>query len=282
MKPRPPLPFEFDPKREDHAYFLGLLATDGSIFATSRNRGRVAIELSIRDAAVLDILAASIPYGSSQRSRVRTTNFRQASETVTLTFFDLRFRRDLEYLGYRAGRKSATVGLPKSTFDEIGFWRGVVDGDGSLGITGGGHAFVSLVTASQPLRDAFVEFVSRKTGSELRTNRNARDRVYNLLLFNERAQRLVSLLYSSGDVAIARKAEAASRVLAWRRPLDRKLRNFEIRPWTPTEDAIALSDQPQSAIAIALGRTVSSVSVRRWRLRQVSKTTVATESLIQK
>jgi hypothetical protein len=264
---RADLAFAFNPRRDDHAYFLGLFATDGTIYESSRNRGRVTFELCSTDASVLRVLADRIPYRSHFRDRYRNTNFAQGYRSVVLTFHDLRFRRELAALGYVAGKKSETVGPPRCVHDESGFWRGVVDGDGSLGMTGNERPFVSLVTASEQLRNAYVEFVARVAGVRPNPQRNARDRVFNIVVFDEPAQALVAQLYSDELIAIPRKLNAAKIVAAWRRPANRKRIDFERRKWTPEEDRSVLAGPPVAVIAAELGRTARSVNIRRWRLR---------------
>lgn len=112
-----------DPMRDEHAYFLGLLATDGNISETTRNRGRISFELGSRDADVLRSLAERIPAAGHLSTRSRTTNFRTGYESTVLAFHDLTLRREVAVLGYVAGRKFDTVGPPVGPYDERGFWR---------------------------------------------------------------------------------------------------------------------------------------------------------------
>ena len=259
--------FEFDPTRDEHAYFLGLLATDGSITAASRNRGRVTFELGAIDAPVLSALAKVMPYSGSLSSRRRTTNFCQSYESAILRFCDLRLRRQLHDWGYPSGKKSDTVGPPQCEYDESGFWRGVLDGDGSMGVTANDRAFVSLVTASELMRNAYIDFVAKITGAQPNPTRNTRDDVFNIVLFDEKAQWLVNHLYADDLVAIPRKLSAAKSVARWRRPEGRTRIGFERRKWTADQDRRVLSDLSLGAIATELARTVQAVNVRRWRLR---------------
>jgi hypothetical protein len=255
-----------DPLRDDHAYFLGLLATDGTIYEHTRNRGRVSFEISTADAAILHYLAALIPYKAHISQRLRTTNFRADHSSTVLAFHDLDLRRSLAQLGYVSGKKAFSVRPPLAPFHETGFWRGVLDGDGSLGLTRKNRPFVSLVTGSEPLRNAYVAFLSRLTGSCPNPNRNTRDRVYNIVLFDESAQILAASLYSSDVLAIPRKIEASKAILAWRRPEDRRRIAFERRRWNADEDRLVLSPFSEAHVAAKLGRTKASVSTRRWRL----------------
>lgn len=94
-----------------------------------------------------------------------------------------------------------------------GFGEGVIDGDGSLGLSCHDHCFISLVTASERLRNAYVSFVSPIIGYSPATQRNKRDGVYNICVFDEKAQKLAQALYGKATIAIPRKLEAASRVV---------------------------------------------------------------------
>src|SRR5665213_3655904 len=227
-----------DPRCDQHAYFLGLLATDGTISENTRNRGRVTFELGISDARILADLAREVPYRATLHERCRTTNFSANYRSGILSFFDLGLRRGLADLGYCAGRKSATVAPPRGPYNEIGFWRGVVDGDGSLGTIADGRPYASLITASQTLRDQYVDFVFRTTGSRPNPSRNRRDNVFNIVVYAEAAQQLASTLYTPGAIAIERKARAAETIKRWRRPGWQRRVTFERRRWLPSEDQI--------------------------------------------
>lgn len=257
-----------DPERDDHAYFLGLLATDGSISETSRNRGRVAFELGASDASILAELADRIPYRAHLSRRRRTTNFRADYDSAILSFHDLRLRRSLAALGFRSGKTATTIGLPTQAFNEIGFWCGVVDGDGSIGLTRTNRPFASFVTASERLRDGYVDFLYRVTGRRLNPNRNTRDRVYNIVVFDEGAQQIATTLYRNGTIAIERKAMSARLIADWKRPGWKKRITFERRRWNPDQDQDVLSGTTHKEVAVKLGRTLQSVKMRHWRLRQ--------------
>ena len=256
-----------DPLQDDHAYFLGLLATDGHIAESTRNRGRVSFELSAIDGSILRTLAARIPYRAHLSVRQRTTNFARNHISVVLNFHDLQLRHQLRDLGFGPGRKSSIIAPPRQPYNERGFWRGVLDGDGSLGMTGQNRPFVSLVTASETLRNAYVDFMHRTVGARPNPQRNQRDRVYNIVVFTETALQIVAELYSEDMIAIPRKLEAARFLSQWRRPPGSRRRTFECRRWSEEEDAVVLGGDPLATIAVKLRRTTCSVNLRRWRLR---------------
>jgi hypothetical protein len=256
----------FNPLCDSHAYFLGLLATDGHISATTRNRGRISFEIATRDANVLYRLAEAVPLPSRIRQRVRDTNFRRSYSSTNLTYHDLGFRRTLGELGYSPGKKSHIASAPLFPYDEVGFWRGVIDGDGSLGFTAGGRPFLSLVTNSQMLRDQYLSFLERYTGVARDPQRNRRDGVFNIMIWDEAAQAVAARLYARRSLAIDRKSSLAKALGRWLRPANRPRRTHMRKSWTREEDILVLSCSDIDLLARDLGRSRKSVAIRRWRL----------------
>jgi len=254
-----------DPK---WSYVLGLFQTDGNLSGKREGKGKFCIELSERDVQILTDVSHMIPFNFSIRRRERKTNFSESSATAILTICSLEFRKMLEEAGVPYGKKSFVVTPPSGDFSEIDYYRGVVDGDGSLGITGRGKPYLSLVTASQPLRDGFIGFIRRHIGVDKTSERNKRDGVYNISLFCELAQKIASILYYEDCMCIPRKHDGARVVMGWSRPLDMMVRGV-VKIWSPEEDEIVRSNTIEDAAAI-LGRSHSSVANRRFRLRQVT------------
>ena len=56
------------------SYVYGLLITDGSLNLSTRNRGKVTLEVNNKDSDIVEKLYKVIP-NSSVRERTRTTNF---------------------------------------------------------------------------------------------------------------------------------------------------------------------------------------------------------------
>jgi hypothetical protein len=254
-----------DLTRPDHAYVFGFAQADGHLSSDSRNRGCLGIELSERDEDVLAAIAASLSVVSHLSHRVRDTNFARAYRSSTLKVYDRAFREELVALGLPVGPKSRTITPPSVPLSERDYWRGIVDADGSLGITATGIPFLSLTCASPALASAFVAWCAPIAGIIRSISPNTRDGVFNIAYFKEDAQRVVHALYDGADIALDRKRQSSVAVLAWTRPTSQPA-PYRRRPWSPEEDAIALSMTVPGA-AVALGRTHQSVSVRSWRLR---------------
>jgi hypothetical protein len=255
-----------DLARPDHAYFFGFLQTDGHHSEGSRQRGRISVEVSAVDVAVLHAFRTLVsPLYSRVTYRDRVTNFGPNS-SATWTVCDLEFRRELLALGLPTGRKSDTVAPPAVPFSDRDYLRGLIDGDGSVGFTGAGRPFVSFVTRSAALAGFFCEQVESITGAHRTPRRNTRDSIYGLMVASDPAAQLAAWLYPPECLALERKRAAAIRVASWVRPAAMRARPVSKRPWTSDEDDVVRRMTIREA-AKQLGRSERSVNMRRWRLR---------------
>jgi hypothetical protein len=255
--------------RPDHAYFFGFAQTDGSHYAGTGQRGRLSIELSQRDEAVLHAFVSLFSIYSRVSYRERTTNF-GLHRAAVWTVCDLAFRRELAELGLPTGRKSATVAPPLTRFSNQDYLRGLIDGDGSIGFTRTGRPFVGFVTASQPLAEYFCAQGLSVAGAYRTPNRNTRDHIYNLMVAGDPAASLAAWLYPDGCLALERKREAAALVSAWTRPSGMRARPVAgARRWTAEEDADVFTGSIRESAA-RLGRSEKSVGIRRSRLRKLN------------
>jgi hypothetical protein len=254
-----------DLTRADHAYLFGFVQCDGHLTESTRNRGRLSVELSIRDVALLERFRELVPYPSSITTRTRTTNFAQGYTSAVWTVYALEARRELITLGLPVGRKSDLVAPPAVPFSRIDYLRGLIDADGSLGFMRPRDIpFVSLTTRSEAFRDFFIDSCPRLIGAPRGRRRNERDGIFNLLAIREAAVLLARVLYYEGCLALPRKMEAARQVKGWVRPPDMRVA-AERRVWTPAEDGVVIGNTIADAARL-LGRTTQSVNQRRWRL----------------
>jgi hypothetical protein len=260
----------FDLTIPELAYLFGFLQADGHLSKSTRNRGRVRIELQLRDRTILERFKELLPVYSSIGERTRDTNFKKGSESAIWTLYDQDLRTTLNALGLPYGKKSKLVAPPEPPFSECDYFRGIIDGDGSLGLTGNGFPFLSLTTSSPAMSSAYMDFVFKVTGKRKSTKPNKRDKMYNVCVFKEDAQLLASVLYYPGCLCLRRKALSAERVQAWVRPSNMIRVTWEKRRWTGKEDATILSLPVQKA-ARKLRRTERSVRVRLSRLRQADR-----------
>jgi intein/homing endonuclease len=255
-----------DLKKPEHSYFFGFIQGDGSFYRQSRNRGRLSIELKDSDRSLLEQFQSLFPTYSSINERMRDTNFKKDSCTSIFRIYDETFRNELINLGLSPGAKSRTVSPPNVDYSKRDYIRGLIDADGSLGVTSKGYPFISLVTASDSTKDAFIQLYEQLTGKTKESNRNTRDNIYNLAVFREDAQIMINALYYNGCLALERKKIKAQEALAWERPNSMKKVDFERKRWTDTEDKYLQSHTIEESIEY-LGRTKKSIEIRLWRLK---------------
>lgn len=254
-----------DLKKPEFAYFYGFIQADGSLSKATRNRGRLSIEINRNDSLLLEQFKKLLPNISYLSERERSTNFSKEYKSTTLKVYDKKFRDNLVELGMLYGKKSDIVGVPNVDFSEVDYYRGIIDGDGSLGLTGNGFPFLTLVTASDSLKNNYLNFLETITGKKKEMSRNKRDNIYNICIYKEDAQKVVAILYYDNCIGLERKKQKAVEVLSWRRPKGmRKVPNK--RKWTKEEDEYILSHTLTESVE-QLGRGTSSIKTRLWRLR---------------
>ena len=115
------------------AYIYGLLLTDGNMYING-SKGHVSLEISNRDEDIIYKLMDNIP-SSKFSTRTRNTNFKDNYKSITFRNNIKSFRESLVKIGYPLTDKKQKAQYPIGCSYEIDFWRGVVDGDGSIGYT---------------------------------------------------------------------------------------------------------------------------------------------------
>lgn len=249
------------------AYLFGFLQADGSLSKATRNRGRVTVELCLRDVEVLERFKDLLPVYSSITFRQRNTNFKKDYKTASWRLYDRDLREVLSALGLPYGKKSDVVAPPSHPFAKADYFRGFFDGDGSVGLTAQGWPFVSLPTSSSRMAAAFEAFWFGITGKHKRSEPNTRDAMYNLAVFKEDAQAIAREMYYPGCLALTRKMAAAEKMLRWVRPASMRKVTWERRRWTSEENAFVLGHAVQESV-YTLGRTERSIRVQLCRLRK--------------
>ncbi|BAY96256.1 hypothetical protein NIES37_01860 [Tolypothrix tenuis PCC 7101] len=255
-----------------YAYLFGFIQTDGHLYNNTRDRGRLSIEVNKKDEHILWAFKSLLPFNSSITERVRKTNFSNNHTSVIWRVYDKRFRDYLELWGLPNGCKSELIKTPSCSFSKVDYFRGLIDGDGSLGLTCKGFPFLSFVTSSSHIVVEYIELISQITGKVKTSNRNTRDSIYNIVVYKEDAQKLAKHLYYDGCLALSRKLIKANEVLNWSRPANMRCvtnRKF----WTPEEDKYITNHPIESSMKV-LGRSRNSIELRLWRLNKQSKQSV--------
>jgi hypothetical protein len=196
----------------EYAYMYGFPQADGHLSGSPGRKGRLTVEISAKDRALLESFQELTPYPSSIRERSRATNFSAAHRSALWSVCSLAARTTLNELGMPYGRKSSTIAPPRREFSGPDYLRGIVDADGSAGFTRTGVPFVSLTTESGAIAAYFCEHANEVSGVVRAPGRNARDGVLNVMVSMEHAQALAAHLYPRGCLSLERKQRAAARV----------------------------------------------------------------------
>lgn len=245
---------------EFESYYFGLLLTDGNLSLYERNRGKVTLEVSEKDADIVELLVENIPNSTLAR-RERSTNFSDDHKSVIFSNHKKEFRDFLIENGFPAKDKTEICGVPSGEYLERDFWRGVIDGDGSIGYIADGSPFISLVTKSENLKNSFLELLKKRFNIIKNINRNKRDGIYNIMVKNEEALLLGAYLYEDSKFFIQRKYESFLSISGWKRT--RKKINRQ--SWTSEEDSYILSHSVEESMK-HLNRTKASIAGRIYRL----------------
>jgi len=254
-------------KIPEHSYFFGFTQADGTLgkIKNFRNKGRLQIEVGEKDTHILKSFKQLFPsVYSGLRARTRDTNFKKGHTSYTLTICDMKFRNEINKLGIPYGKKSENVIPPTTDFCERDYIRGLIDGDGSVGITRKALPFISISVKSEPLKNYLCEIIEKIVGEKKRLSRNKRDNTYNIMLGRERAQKFIKYLYYPGCLSLKRKLRKVKSALKWKRPKD--LKRIFSKFWEPWEDKYIL-DHPLKESRNYLERTERSIKMRLWRFK---------------
>ncbi|MFF2063787.1 LAGLIDADG family homing endonuclease [Streptomyces sp. NPDC058200] len=255
-----------DLEEPSYAYMFGFLQADGHLAQEAGRKGRLTVEINVRDVEILGEFQQLTPYNSSIRERTRSTNFAETHHSATWTLCSLEARTTLNRLGLPYGRKSKKIAPPRVPFSRRDYLRGTIDADGSVGYTGQGYPFISLTTASTAVGAYLCRYARQLTGAEHIIKRNTRDGIYNVVYTKEAAVRLAEDLYYPGCLALERKRTAAGSLDSWTRPAGMRVAPPRQR-WKDGEDRVLLESGDATEAAQLLGRTVASCTLRLWRLR---------------
>jgi transposase len=196
----------FDELTSDAAYWIGFLFADGSVTGCGRS-GRVHVRISERDRDHLVKLRAFL--GSTHMIGAGPAGNYGGYPSKPSARFSVRSERlaqRLLSLGRYGGPINDTLARSRD------FWRGVVDGDGSLGFLATGYTYFGLV-GSRRLLEAFLLFLERN-GLDARMTIRPNKTIFQVATAGYIAERIVSLLYRNAAVALDRKAASAAKIAA--------------------------------------------------------------------
>ncbi|MEU7616120.1 hypothetical protein AB0M91_04785 [Micromonospora rifamycinica] len=194
----------FDSLTPDACYWIGFLFADGCVSYRPGHMPQISIGLAERDRGQLVALRDYLGCGNSISQRNPT----QGSCQFSVRSWSLADR--LVSLGRYGDSIDERLVVSRD------FWRGVVDGDGSLGIyrrvAPSGRTFAQFrVVGRRHVMTAFVAFLESSgiSGLSVRPHKS----IFTVGTTCGPAERIASLLYLNAEPALARKAEIAAQMI---------------------------------------------------------------------
>jgi hypothetical protein len=247
---------------------IGFLQGDGHHSEDTRNRGKIRIELNHRDIEILKkIKEILLPHMNvTIYNRIRDTNLKKNSHQTTLSIYDWAFRTVIKpYVPVGAKSDIIEPPLSLSNFSKKDYIRGLIDADGSIGISKENRPFISLCVSSEKIKEFLIKDIEEITGLKKYMNRTARDNMYNIMLNNEDAIKYASYLYEDSNLYLDRKYNEYLNFNNWVRSIPKKVGLS--KKWFPNEDEIVLDNSLSLQEKMdLLKRTEKSVKIRIWRL----------------
>lgn len=226
-----PAPFEADPLSPAAAYFVGLLLTDGCVLTPKTGSRKVKLSLAAEDAAIIGELRDFLRYTGPVRvyppRRACPLNGSPTQGTVELLVTSGRLADALAGWGV-CPRKTYTASADPRLLNSPHFWRGVVDGDGSVSSAGRRRVSLSVLSASRILIEQFMGFVrsvNPKTAAGpvvVKPSRDGYAVLYRGGVGDSQAAAVLSALYDTGGPSVARKRSAALAAIAARRDIEQQ------------------------------------------------------------
>lgn len=220
------------PLTRESAYWAGMLMADGNVGKYGHTPS-VGLALMWSDRAHVEAFRDFIGTKRSIGRQV-TNGFGGRGELANFRIGSNALVNDLSKLGVtprKSQREHALAGLDM----DPDFWRGVIDGDGSLSLRPKGRpcdASLTLV-GGRPLMEQFKAFVDHHFPGGSRQVEE-RKSVWAHQVNGSRAIRLIRMLYGRPGPVLARKAEMAARIMALQdRPSQDMPKHWKPEPSSP-------------------------------------------------
>lgn len=192
----------FDQINEASAYWIGFLMADGCILEPRTGQNTIALSLAVRDRAHVEAFKTFLGAAHSVRIHRRAATIRVSSDHLV---------QAVSRYGVLP-RKSLTTRVVHLENNRH-FWRGVVDGDGSISDGSINNRRLYLV-GSAPLLDQFWVFVHQITGSQFyRPRLHKSGSVSTVTVTGRNAALVADRLYQKAAICLPRKAAKAAALI---------------------------------------------------------------------
>lgn len=202
----------FDEITPEAAYWIGFLIADGCVYkpTTQQCSWRLSLALKSTDRPHVEAFASFLGTNKPLQVAHYGQGIGGDGKSVSLCVSSDKLAAQLAEFGIKE-RKTQAVRPPEAFLDDCDFWRGVVDGDGSLcWLRQKNRSYPYLCLAgSLAVCEAFAAFAGKHTGKPHRVSRG-HGRSWAVKLFNKDAVAVANAIYN-GNIALPRKAEMAKR-----------------------------------------------------------------------
>jgi len=198
----------FDIITEQSAYWVGFLMADGSITLQKGRSFQIKMSTSPKDRAHI----YSFKHFLASEHKVFSTQVTAAGKRYTRFQFAVHSDRLAAALSkFGVGLRKSHRANVKLLENNLAFWRGVVDGDGCLGIRPDGRPRLMLV-GSKPLMHQFLTFTLSicDHGVHVRPHKS----IFSVSFLGRYAKAIVTHLYADCAIALPRKLAIAQQIMS--------------------------------------------------------------------
>lgn len=198
----------FDRITEQSAYWIGFLMADGYI---SKNKSAVHLNLKADDETHIRKFRKFLK--SSHKITVRDVLLKHygISKAACYSFNSFKIVKTLKDFGV-TNRKSLTA-KAKKIQNNPHFWRGVIDGDGSIFLskTGNNNLIVALV-GSKTIIEQFLQFVNTITKTNASVREIKKSKAFETRISGFIAEKVLQRIYKNPKISLDRKHETVKEV----------------------------------------------------------------------
>ena len=199
----------FDSVSEESADWAGFLMADGCIQQRGLQSATISLGASWKDRA--HILKFRKFLGSSHAVTTIRPESNHGFQAVVISI-------NSQYLAMALAKYGVTQdktrrGIPDSRISSNRhFWRGLVDGDGTVGCYTG-RPLLAL-SGNKNIIDSFSKFIEQNLSFTPPQFKYDRERIHHIRIAGRRTVAVVRLLYSTANISLARKYSAATDILS--------------------------------------------------------------------
>ncbi|GAB3259731.1 hypothetical protein [Kineosporia babensis] len=149
---------------DDAAYWAGFLMADGTISTTNR----ITLSLAAKDEGHI---AAWLEFLGCLQVKIRIESVRFSNDApekmkARAQVSSRQLAEDLARHGIVHRKSSAGLPASASLAENAAFWRGMIDGDGTLGLPKGKHGPILMLVGSLAVMEQFADFLHHVIGGK--------------------------------------------------------------------------------------------------------------------